>query len=126
MARVLIVEDNADLLVILKELLSSEYEVCTARTGEEAIALAEKFQPDAIILDLHLPAMDGMEAGRWIKTRLAPKHVSVLALTALAGAGDAEAILKCGCCDAYMAKPAPLSMIKSKVEELLSPVEEVV
>ena len=119
MAKILIVEDNTDLLGILKELLSSEYEVCTARTGEDAIVLAERFQPDAIILDLQLPAMDGMEAGRWIKTRLAPKHVAVLALTALDGAGDADAILSCGCCDAYMAKPAPLSTITAKVSELL-------
>jgi len=118
-ARVLIVEDNADLLSILKELLSQDYDVSTARTGEDAIDLAVSVQPDVVILDLQLPSMDGMEAGRWIKTRLAPRHVPILALTALAGAGDAEAILTCGCCDAYMAKPAPLAAIRSKVEELL-------
>lgn len=124
MPRILIVEDNADLLVILKELLSTEFEVCTARTGEEAISYAESFQPDAVILDLQLPAMDGMQAGKWIKTRLAPKTVPVLALTALAAPGDAEAILNCGCCDAYMAKPAALSQIKAKVAELLGAVVE--
>jgi len=118
--RVLIVEDNADLLSILKELLSQDYDVYTARTGEDAIEIATSVQPDVIILDLQLPSMDGMEAGRWIKTKLAPKHVPILALTALAGAGDAEAILSCGCCDAYMAKPAPLAAIRSKVEELLA------
>ena len=120
MAKILIVEDNTDLLIILRDLLSIEYEVSTARTGEEAIKLAERFQPDAVILDLQLPAMDGMEAGRWIKTRSAPRHVAVLALTGLAGAGDAEAILKCGCCDDYLAKPAALATIKAKVSELLT------
>jgi DNA-binding response OmpR family regulator len=120
MARILIVEDNPDLLAILKELLAREYDVITARTGEDAIKLAEQQRPDMVILDLQLPAMDGMEAGRWIKTRLAPQQVPILALTALAGAGDADAILSCGCCDAYMAKPAPLPVIRDKVRELLA------
>ncbi|MGH7460195.1 MAG: response regulator transcription factor [Longimicrobiales bacterium] len=119
MSRILIVEDNPDLLAILKELLARDYDVITARTGEDAIKLAEQQRPDMVILDLQLPAMDGMEAGRWIKTRLAPHHVPILALTALAGAGDADAILNCGCCDAYMAKPAPLPVIRDKVKELL-------
>lgn len=119
MSKVLIVEDNPDLLGILKDLLSTDYDVFTARTGEDAIELATREKPDAVILDLQLPAMNGMEAGRWIKTKLAPQHVAILVLTALAGAGDAEAILNSGCCDAYMAKPAPLAAIKAKIVELL-------
>jgi CheY-like chemotaxis protein len=119
MARILIVEDNPDLLAILKELLSLEYEVLTARTGEDAIRIAQEEHPDLVILDLQLPIMDGMEAGRWIKSALAPAHVPILALTALAGAGDADAILSSGCCDAYMAKPAPLMAIKEEVSRLL-------
>ncbi|MGH7466837.1 MAG: response regulator transcription factor [Longimicrobiales bacterium] len=120
MPRILVVEDNPDLLGILKELLARDYDVVTARTGEDAIRLAEETQPDLVLLDLQLPAMDGMEAGRWIKTRLAPRTVPILALTALAGAGDADAILSCGCCDAYLAKPTPLTVIQAKVNELLA------
>jgi len=63
--------------------------------------------------------MDGIEAGRWIKKELLPKRVAILALTALAQAGDPEAILRSGCCDAYMAKPAPLDEIRRRVSELL-------
>jgi DNA-binding response OmpR family regulator len=118
--KILIVDDNPDLIDILSELLSRDFEVCTARTGEDAIAIAEREQPDAIILDLQLPGMDGMEAGRWIKAKLAPARVPILALTALAGNGDHETILKCGCCDAYLAKPAPLSTIRSIIEAMLT------
>ncbi|MFO7260758.1 MAG: response regulator [bacterium] len=120
MARILVVEDNADLLSILKELLSAEHEVATARRGEEAIELARTFRPDLVILDLQLPSMDGIEAGRWIKRELAEPGVAILALTALAGAGDPEAVLSSGCCDAYMAKPASLESIRTKVQELLA------
>lgn len=118
-ARVLVVEDNADLLAILRELLSQEYEVETARRGEDAIAIARTFRPNVVLLDLQLPGIDGIETGKWIKREMGTDEVSILALTALAGAGEAEAILSCGCCDAYMAKPASLPSIRGKVEELL-------
>jgi len=117
--RIMIVEDNADLLSILKQLLSEDYEVFAARRGEEAIAAAASFRPNVVLLDLNLPGIDGIETGKWIKRELGTENVAILALTALAGAGEAEAILSCGCCDAYMAKPASLTAIRSKVEELL-------
>ncbi|MGH7465071.1 MAG: DNA-binding response regulator, partial [Longimicrobiales bacterium] len=63
------------------------------------------------------PQMDGIEAGRWIKREV--DNVPILVLTALAGKGEPEAILASGCCDAYMAKPAPLEAIRARVVELL-------
>jgi two-component system, cell cycle response regulator DivK len=116
-AKVLIVEDNADLLNILEHLLSTEYEVRTARRGEEGVTLATSFRPDVVILDLQLPQMDGIEAGLWIKREV--EGVRILVLTALAGKGEPEAILASGCCDAYMAKPAPLNDIRAAVSDLL-------
>lgn len=118
MTRILIVEDNVDLLSILKQLLSSEYQVFTAMRGEDAIEIARAERPELVILDLQLPAMDGIETGRWIKRELAG-DVSILVLTALAEKGDEEAVLASGCCDAYMSKPAPLSAIQERVTELL-------
>ena len=119
-ARILIVEDNPDLLAILRELLSAEYEVEAARRGEDAITIARTFRPAVVLLDLQLPGIDGIETGKWIKRDLGSKNVAILALTALAGAGEQDAILACGCCDAYMAKPASLTAIREKVEELLA------
>lgn len=116
--RVLIIEDNPDLLTILEQLLSDEYAVATARRGEEGVTLAMAFRPDVVILDLQLPQMDGIEAGLWIKREVG--NVPILVLTALAGKGDPEAILASGCCDAYMAKPASLDAIRTRVVELLA------
>ena len=118
-ARILIVEDNADLLAILKQLLSEEYEVEAVRRGEDAITIARTFHPNVVLLDLHLPGIDGIETGKWIKRELGAENVAILALTALAGTAEEEAILSCGCCDPYMAKPASLMAIRAKVEELL-------
>jgi DNA-binding response OmpR family regulator len=116
---ILIVEDNPELLGLLHELLGKEYHTLTARRGEEAIELARRWRPRLVILDLQLPTIDGIETGRWIKKELGSDRVSILVLTALAGRGDSEAILESGCCDAYMAKPAHLDEIRSKVRELL-------
>jgi two-component system sensor histidine kinase ChiS len=115
--RVLIVEDNADLLAILAELLGQEYEVATALRGEDGVTLAQSLQPDVVIMDLQLPGMDGIEAGLCIKQ--AVPNVRILVLTALAGPGDPEAILGSGCCDAYMPKPASLDAIRNTVADML-------
>jgi DNA-binding response OmpR family regulator len=115
--RVLIIEDNPDLLHILEQLLGQEYTVFTARRGEEGVTLAQTVRPDIVILDLQLPGMDGIEAGRWIKRDV--PHVPILVLTAMIGKGEPEMVLRSGCCDAFMAKPAPLDAIRAKVAELL-------
>ncbi len=118
MAKILIVEDNPDLLEILKDLLTVEHEVITARRGEEAVDQARAASPDVIIMDLQLPSMSGIEAGVWIKREVG--DIPILALTALAQNGDSDMVLRSGCCDAYMAKPASLSDIRRKVDELLA------
>lgn len=120
MARILIVEDNPDLLLILDQLLSSEHEVITARRGEDGVALVRELRPDAVILDVQLPTMDGIEAGIWMKRETEPLPVPILVLTGLSAAADVEAILASGCCDMYLAKPAPLARIRESVALLLS------
>lgn len=120
MARILIVEDNPDLLMILDQLLSAEHVVITARRGEEGVAEVRAQRPDAVILDVQLPTMDGIEAGLWMKRETQPEPVPILVLTGMASQGDAEAILGSGCCDMYLAKPAPLARIRESVERLLN------
>lgn len=113
---VLIVDDNPDLLHLLGQLLAAEYDVITARRGEEGVTMAEVERPDVVILDLQLPGMDGIEAGRWMK-RLSPQ-LPILVLTAM-GKSESESVMRSGCCDAFMTKPAPLNAIRAKVAELI-------
>jgi DNA-binding response OmpR family regulator len=118
MPTILIVEDNEDLLSILRQLLARQYRVLAATRGEEGIELARVHRPELVILDLQLPTLDGVGTGRAIKRELGDA-VPILVLTALAGKQDAVAVLESGCCDAYMTKPAPLAAIETKVAELL-------
>jgi two-component system phosphate regulon response regulator PhoB len=117
-ARVLVVEDNLDLLEVLGEALAEEYQVETARRGEEAVARALVSPPDVVLLDLQLPGLDGVAAGRMIKRLLWPRRVPILVLTARAAEGEAE-VRASGCCDDYLAKPAPYGEIRERVARLL-------
>jgi CheY-like chemotaxis protein len=63
--------------------------------------------------------MDGSEAGRRIKD--AASGVPVLVLSASAGPEAVDALRESGCCDAFIAKPAPIETIRAKVAELLDP-----
>lgn len=120
MLKVLIVEDNPDLLDILRELLAEEFEVETATDGDRGVQLARDFQPDVVIMDLQLPRMNGLEAGRHIKNDRAPEDVPVIALTALAQDDLSDAVLESGCCDAFINKPASLDRIRDVVRDLLT------
>src|SRR5437588_552646 len=70
MARVLIVEDNADLAAGIEYNLSLEgYETCIAEDGRRALTVAEQWVPDLILLDLMLPELDGYQALRTLRGR---------------------------------------------------------
>jgi len=117
LARILIVEDNLDLLHTMSALLSDEHEVMMTDLGETALEMAQRQRPDLVMLDIQLPGIDGLETGRRLKDSVGP--VPILVLSALAQSEDTQHILDSGCCDAYLAKPAPLAKIRAKVEELL-------
>jgi DNA-binding response OmpR family regulator len=118
-ARILIVEDNADLSTILEQVLGADFEVRTALNGEDGIAIAQSFQPDLVLLDLQLPGINGTEAGQRIKEDAAPRFLPIIVLTALGDSVHEAEILNSGCCDAFMAKPVPLPILRAKVDELL-------
>lgn len=84
--------------------------------GERAIEMVEQNRPDLVMVDIQLPGIDGLETGRRIKRSIGP--VPILVLSALAQNQDPR-ILEAGCCDAFLSKPAPLSKIRAKVDELL-------
>jgi two-component system cell cycle response regulator DivK len=102
---VLIVDDNPANLKLLRVLLAAEsYEVRTANTSEEALAVLENFRPRLILTDIELPGMDGLDLTRRLKSNPATRDIIVLAITAYAMAGDEEKALRAGC-SGYVTKP---------------------
>ena len=117
MATILIVDDNEHLLGMMEQVFSDEHDVFTAVNGEDAVRIATRVRPALAILDLQLPVMDGIEAGRRIKDELG-MDVSIMMLSATAEHGRVLAD-DTGFCDVFLAKPATLDDIRSSVSRLL-------
>jgi two-component system, cell cycle response regulator DivK len=102
---VLVVEDNDLNSKLLNDLLQYQgYTVVTTRFGEAALELARRYKPDAILMDIQLPDISGMEATRRIKADQETRTIPIIAVTAFAMPGDEANILASGC-DAYVSKP---------------------
>jgi DNA-binding response OmpR family regulator len=117
-ARILVVDDESSVRFLLSEELTQQgYEVSTAASGEEALAMLEEATFDLMLLDLKMPGMDGIEVMR-VARDLAPRTVVVM-LTAYATLDSAVEALRHGGHD-YLLKPSSPDEILASVEKGLA------
>jgi two-component system cell cycle response regulator DivK len=109
------VEDDPLSLKLMRDVLQGYgYRTLEAGSGSEAVAISEQQLPSAVVMDIGLPGMDGVEATRLIKSRgLTP----VIAVTAYAMPGDEERMRRAGC-DAFLTKPLRFAEFVSVVQRL--------
>lgn len=104
-ALILIVEDNLVNQKVIRGLLRRKgYRMETAADGSQAIAMMEHHNVDAVLMDVQMPIMDGLEATRRIREVERWRHIPIIAMTAHAMSGDKERCLAAGM-DAYLSKP---------------------
>ena len=119
--KVLLVEDNYMNKILVKEILTlNGYDIVEANSGIEAIRLISSERPDVVLMDLHLPEMDGVTATRIIKADKSVKEIPILALTASASEGEADDILNKGF-DGYVGKPIEVKKLLDTISESLKP-----
>ncbi len=99
-----IIEDNADNRLIVTALLRGHYQVRAYETGGDGLAGLKNEKPDAVLLDISLPGMDGLEVLAAIRQDEELRNLPVIAFTAHAMAGDRDRYLDAGF-DDYLAKP---------------------
>jgi two-component system cell cycle response regulator DivK len=117
--RILVVEDEQDNRQILRDLLGgTDYEFVEAQDGVQAVAAVAKQRPDLILMDIHLPNMDGYEATRRIRSNPDNKSIPIIAVTSYGLAGDEAKAIEAGC-DAYVAKPYSPRQLLAKILEYL-------
>lgn len=105
MKRVLLAEDNKINQLVAVELLKENgYEVGLAETGEEVLRMLEDGAWDIIMMDIHMPVMDGTEAVRIIRSQERYKHIPIIAVTANAVKKDHDRYIRLGMND-VMTKP---------------------
>lgn len=116
---ILLAEDNAANQVLAARLLERRgHQVALARNGREVIALLDRQPFDLILMDVHMPEMDGFEATTAIRDneQTTGGHIRIVAMTALAMKGDRERCLQAGM-DGYVAKPLQAHELIAVVEE---------
>ncbi|HNR93665.1 MAG TPA: response regulator [Kiritimatiellia bacterium] len=102
---ILVIEDNDQNMYLTEFLLSRHgHSVLKASNGADGIALARQSRPDAILLDIQLPGMDGYEIAGVLKNDEVTRHIPVIAVTSYAMRGDREKVLAAGC-EGYIEKP---------------------
>jgi CheY-like chemotaxis protein len=114
--RVLIVDDNQDASATMARLLEIlGYRVRTASDGALAIALAKSFLPDAVLLDLGLPGMNGYQVCQALKDVPELKHTTIIALTGYGQSEDRRRVREAGF-DFHLIKPAEVGEIRKLLE----------
>jgi PAS domain S-box-containing protein len=116
--RILVVDDNPEITDSLARVLRQiGHDVWTASDGVQGLALAQQVQPDAVVLDLSMPHMDGYEACRRIRASAWGKGLLLVAVTARGQEEDRVRSMDCGF-DVHLTKPADPEQIARLVKAL--------
>ncbi len=117
---ILYIEDDVETRSLMADILHlKNYRFHEAATGLEGIRLALKTNPQLIIIDLHLPDMEGYEVSTYLKSREAFKNIPIIALTAETRKETKELTLAAGC-DGFINKPINVNAFLFQIEEFLS------
>ncbi len=119
MTKILVADDKASSRELVRTVLEHcGYEVIEASDGAEAVELARQTEPELILLDLQMPALDGFGVVRKLRGEDRFAGTPIVALTASAMHGDREKALAAGF-SGYITKPIRLTSLRSEVERLL-------
>jgi DNA-binding response OmpR family regulator len=114
MKKILIIDDDKDLLQALSALLSNKgYQIRTVQDGRQADLATINFDPDVILLDVHLPHADGRVICQELKKNFKTGHIPILMISSDTELGEIMAICPA---DAFMAKPLSLASLYNKLE----------
>ena len=113
--KMLAVDDNPDNNAIIEELFGDHYDLRTATRGEEALQIAEGFQPDIILLDIMMPGIDGYEVCRRLREHRSLSDTAILMVTAKGALEDRVRGYEVGAND-FITKPFEEENILESVE----------
>ncbi len=115
---VLLIEDNADVRLYIREEINHDYQVLEAENGKEGLELASSNHIDLIVSDIMMPEMDGLELCKQIKTNLDTSHIPVILLTARTSDDYKLKGLEIGA-DDYVFKPFNATVLSARIKNLI-------
>ncbi|MEW6161030.1 MAG: ATP-binding protein [Verrucomicrobiota bacterium] len=116
--KVLVADDEPDMLRFLKSQLSPHYQVIEAVDGQQAIESAAQFLPEVILLDMMMPEKDGLQVCRELHARLPTQNIPILLLTARADEETKLSALQAGASD-FLTKPFSTTELHVRLKNLL-------
>ena len=116
--KILLVEDNHEIIIYIKNILKNLYEIKTVSNGQLAIELLENYHPDIIITDVMMPVMDGITFTKKIKENIETSHIPVIMLTAKSSIEDQIIGIESGA-EAYILKPFNTQYLISVIRTIL-------
>lgn len=117
--RILVVEDNEELLVLMLQVLSKNYHVLTAKNGKQAMNIIMKEKLDLVVSDVMMPIMDGIELTRQLKSDKSFWQLPIILLTAKNKEEDKTEAYAVGA-DAYITKPFKFEDLEVRINALLA------
>jgi len=115
---ILLVDDDSEILVLLRDFLQADYNIIFAKDGLEAYNKVIADKPDLIVSDVMMPIMDGIELCDKLRANFETSHLPIILLTAKAEIEDRISGLKAGA-DSYIPKPFHPEHLKIRIEKLL-------
>ncbi|WP_420828662.1 hybrid sensor histidine kinase/response regulator transcription factor [Maribacter polysaccharolyticus] len=115
---ILLVEDNKELRLHLKNDLEDQYKVLQAKNGEEGLSMVKKHLPDLVVSDVMMPVMDGFEMCKQLKTEFETCHIPIIMLTARSLEVDRIEGYDNGA-DGYLSKPFVTRVLRSRIKNLI-------
>lgn len=122
--KILVADDEPEIVDIVKRMLEDEYEVITAYDGEEALRKAKKEKPDLILLDILMPKLDGWETLKKLKEDEELKNIPVSMLTALPLTPDDTKEKPIDKIENYIVKPFTKETLLKKIKDIFEREEE--
>lgn len=116
--RILVVEDNPELLMLMHHILKSQYRVLVAKNGKEALKIVHKTPLDLIVSDVMMPEMTGLELTRELKEDPNYSHLPIILLTANTQEEDEQEALKIGA-DEFLTKPFRLGDLRLRIDNII-------
>ena len=117
--KIMVVEDNEELLTLMRNILVKHHHVITASNGAEALSSLNDKNIDIIISDVMMPEMDGLELCRTLKNNIETSHIPVILLTAKNSTEDRIECYEAGA-DGYISKPFELKLLEARIANFIA------
>ncbi|MFA9452487.1 MAG: HD domain-containing phosphohydrolase [Candidatus Aminicenantaceae bacterium] len=117
-ALLLVIDDNTEVLKLMKMLLGDEFDLLLTTSAEEGLTILKEKQPDLVLCDVMMPGMDGHTFARKVKSTEALKHIPIILVTARSGADMLSEGIEAGA-DDYISKPFDSVELKARIRSML-------